>query len=279
MPKDPPLEDPPLEDLSSAALIRAIEANLFALFQDVAAWDVTDAETTDELMRMLCDVPFPLFNSVLRARLDPDRADATIASVQAAARERGVPVLWWTGPSTRPTDLGARLVARGFARMATAPGMAMDLHELRPAPPTGGGVALQTVEDADALRAWSETMVAGFGMPAYLEETFAAFYAACGSLLGPPHVNVLATVDGRPAATASMLLGGGVAGLYNLATLPGARRRGIGHALTVAALQRARAHGYRVAILHASAMAVPLYERIGFRRYCEIDQYLWAPEG
>ena len=55
-----------------------------------------------------------------------------------------------------------------------------------------------------------------------------------------------------------------MAGLYAVVTLPWARRRGIGTALTVAPLVEARAAGYRTATLQASVGGQGVYARIGF---------------
>jgi predicted acetyltransferase len=70
-----------------------------------------------------------------------------------------------------------------------------------------------------------------------------------------------------------VLLAGGIAGVYDVSTVPAARQRGIGTMMTVAMLQEARAHGYETAFLQPSEMGEALYRRLGFRVCCVCSVY------
>ena len=57
----------------------------------------------------------------------------------------------------------------------------------------------------------------------------------------------------------------GIAGIFDVATVPRFRRQGLASAITHAAMTLAREVGYGRACLQASAMGVSLYQRLGFR--------------
>ena len=94
--------------------------------------------------------------------------------------------------------------------------------------------------------------------------------------LGFPIHNYLGYLNGQPVATSCIFFGGGVAGMYSVSTLPEARGRGIGSAMTLRPLDQARERGYRIGILQSSAMGYNVYKRIGFRHLCQIENFYRA---
>jgi GNAT superfamily N-acetyltransferase len=58
----------------------------------------------------------------------------------------------------------------------------------------------------------------------------------------------------------------GVAGIYQVGVIPGARHKGIGKAVTAAACLYAREKGYRYAVLNATDAGRRTYEHLGFTR-------------
>jgi GNAT superfamily N-acetyltransferase len=84
----------------------------------------------------------------------------------------------------------------------------------------------------------------------------------------------LGRLDGRPAATATLIRTDDVAGIYAVATVDDARRRGLGSAVTWAAVDRAREWGSAAVVLQSSPMALHIYEQIGFQTVVEYAVFL-----
>ena len=68
-----------------------------------------------------------------------------------------------------------------------------------------------------------------------------------------------------------------MAGIYCVSTAKPARRRGIGAAVTLAALLEARDLGHTIGVLTSSEMGYPVYRGLGFVEYCRIGLYEWRP--
>jgi GNAT superfamily N-acetyltransferase len=90
------------------------------------------------------------------------------------------------------------------------------------------------------------------------------------NLLTVPSFTVfIGYLSGEPVATSLLATtpGVGLAGIYSVATRPPFRGRGLGTALTAAALSAARAQGYEIAVLEPSPMGAPVYRRMGFEPF------------
>jgi len=81
-------------------------------------------------------------------------------------------------------------------------------------------------------------------------------------------------VNDEPVSTAAVVMGGGVLGVYNVATLPASQRLGYGEAVMRHALaDKEREHGISRIVLQSTPAGLGLYERMGFRTVARVAVY------
>lgn len=261
-------------DTSPEALIHAIENNGAAFLLALGRAGGGEEAHTDTIVWTIGGSPIDYHNAVVRADFAPDQADAYIAEVEAQLRGHNVAGTWHVGPSMRPSDLGKRLEERGWTYGGDEIGMAVDLALLPATIAIPDDLRIERVGDAAGLERWCSTLARGFGAGESEANWTAAMYERIGLDDAQWH-HYLALLRNEPVATASLFLGAGVAGIYFVFTVEQARRQGIGAAITLAALRKAHALGYRVGVLGASHAGAPVYRRLGFGEYCRINMYEW----
>jgi GNAT superfamily N-acetyltransferase len=264
--------------MHSSPAVQAIESNLFDLCLTVARLSRQPYCDEGAIAWVNC-APSPWPNAILGARLDEADADTGIRLVVDQMAKGVAPRLWMTGPSTRPRDLEERLARHGFVKKSEAIGMACSLSHLRADLPNPPGLEIRTVSDDQALRSWARIVTTGlFQRPESAAEPFARVMSPAVS--AGRATLYLATRAGRPAASSTLYVTGEVAGIYHVATLPDLRNRGIGRSITAAAALRARELGCRTAILQATQLGRPVYERLGFVELSRLGRFwLDAPGG
>ncbi len=268
-----------LRDLSPARIIIAIEENLSAWIPVFGKLGKAYVNDPVGLSWSITDYPLSLFNSIMDARLESEQVEPYMRPILAEAKKRNVPLLFWTGPSSRPAHLEDQLEKLGFRFSEESPGMAVELRNLPENMPELEGFSIQLAKNEAEWRLWSQTMALGYEAPASASFLVDAWHDLM--CVADPEMILAYTgwLNGKPVATSLLLLAAGVAGIYAVSTVPEARRRGIGAQMTWYPLLQARNCGYHVGILGASEMGFPVYRALGFQEYCKIREYRWHPEG
>jgi GNAT superfamily N-acetyltransferase len=264
-----------MTDTSPEGMRRAIHQSLWESWLALCTSPRVEVAESQEMIRFASGLPFPPFNAVMRARLDEGNADRAIAQTADYFAAKRLPWTWNVEETATPSDLPERLTATGLVEGAPEPCMAIDLTLL---PNTPGGPQSLAIEKVagDLGGEYTEVLSAGFGLPLEIARGFADIIRGVVASHDVTVSGSLGIVDGRAVATSLLLAAGGVAGIYNVTTLADYRGRGIGAALTVAPLIEARDMGYRIGALQSSVMGYGVYQRLGFREYCRLRQFVWV---
>lgn len=259
-----------LRDLSAGSLTRAIEWNLCGLYATFARIPQARVEHGPDMMRVITGLPHELLNGIFRPRLREDGIGTAIDEAMEEFRALELPMMWWTGPSTRPLHLGKYLENCGLAHVGDLIGMAADLHALNELP-SPSGLSVRPVQDEATLRTWLAPFAFGFELPE--SAALALFDLFLGFGQDSPFRQYLGRWKGHPVATSSLFLGAGVAGTYTT-VVPLYRGQGIGAAMTLAPLREARAMGYRVGVTAVYEGAQGLLRKLGFKAHARLGLYM-----
>jgi len=260
----------------SDTLARAVESNFIETWWLLAGRSGAECHQQDGL-RWFAGGDHPILNAVIETNRPDGIDERLVERVAGELRARAGSCVWWQLPVSAPADLATRLRAAGFAELGKPwPGMAAELERVR-WPTVPADVALERVSGVGQLDEYLSIFepVLSPG-PAFA----AAMRRAAVSIGFEPNAamaHYLARVGGRAVACASLIVAGGSAGLYNVATIEAARGRGIGAAVSAAALREALERRVPIATLQASEMGYRVYERLGFREVCQLQPHLLPP--
>ncbi len=209
---------------------------------------------------------FGFFSGLADSELDglivtgPDAA-ATLGELLAWIAGLACPYTVWLAEPLVGA-LGEACIALGLHRRPWAmPGMV--LAPVPPAPDPAPGATVAQVTDAtyeEHLATWAEAGLSDeigrrLMSPAFLHD---------------PEVRLFTGfLEGRPAGVAVAMRSGATSGIVGVATLRAARRRGVGSAVSWAAVEAGRAWGAEAVVLQSTEMGFPVYRAMGFRAVVE----------
>lgn len=218
------------------------------------------------------------FNGVLRMRASRREQAAMLGQLLEYFHSNHLPFFWADYPPGSTPGLEQYLVSHGVLQVARdMPAMQRGLREM-PSFRLPEQVEITEVHSLQDQIDWLEVHMLGFGEP---EETRADFQQHLNHSLGESPSDwrhFLARWQGEPCAISTLLCAPRAAGIYHVTTLPAYRGRGLGRALTLAAMQTGREQGFATAVLFASPDGYPLYKKLGFETVVTADLYAWTGE-
>lgn len=257
-----------------ARMARAVEANWSAAWASLGALGQQPRSLVDDTPEMLRVVtpglPDTLMNMVMRFHVSEPVTASIVERIVAPYRDYRLPFQWWNIRDDAPAGLRDAIYALGMRSWGGATMMYLPLARWDPsypvAPPAVSmGRVTTPVEQADALRIISGV----FDVP--------PFPMARWTTENPAFTLYLAHWGHQAVATVATLPVGETVGVYHVATLPEARRRGIAGNLLLLALRDAQADGALAATLTATPEGYRLYEQLGFRACGLLEQWVAGP--
>ncbi len=267
----------------SLAVRELVDDALWSVHRDGAAEVLRDDDRARSATTRVDDAEW---NGVLRARPAPGQTpDELVQELLAPYVRTATAMLWHTDGDVDP-GLEAALRAAGLTVVEQEPAMVADLDPIAVAVEAPPGVVVQEVDDLVGLRAWMCVLLgldprAEAAVPERVRPRLSALVAARAGVALPggdrhaPHL--LATADGLPVGCAAVFTSGPAAVVDHVVTARPWRGRGIGTALTRAAMAAGSAAGHDRAVLTASPDGVGILRALGFTPVGDVRRYRWSP--
>lgn len=243
------------ENLNAAVLsLQSPQINTHALATVIQSWSAA---------------AFPLFNAVAYANITGETAITTILQPY---RRHQTTAIWIRLPTSQPESLDEQLLAHGLRLADVQPCMAIKLDTM---PQQTFNAHIVQVQNEAQCRDWVQVQsLSNGGLPQAIDDIYMRLMLPAIEADSPRKIFV-AYENGRPVACSLFHLAGGVAGIWQVATIPEARRKGYGTAITFAALAAAAKQGYKIGVLFASQMGAPVYRKMGFQEILQAKLYLF----
>lgn len=255
-------------------IVDHIQANMLAYFRLFTG--LPGIITHDEDIFWLVTTRGEPGNHILRTQFSPMNVEYRIAETLAQISQHSDQIDWIVFPACAPAELGMHLKAHG---MPAGPGgiwMFMDLRSLTQHNTMPMHFRVEQVQNITMLDTWRAISAIGFGSNTNIHYEA---YALHGFTQQAFALHYIAYVYDQPVTSATLLLAGGIAGIWDVSTPPAMRGRGYGSAITQAMLQIAYERGYEHAWVWSSQMGQEVYRKLGFvARDFGIREYVWRKQ-
>lgn len=182
--------------------------------------------------------------------------------------KKNLPFVWWSSDTFLETQ--------GFQFGGTMKGIALDIKNSIPASHALPGVKVKVVNTEQELNAFCKVIAECFGFTSDIESQYARMSKL--AMDKKEQVHFLAYVDDVPVSTATLTTLPKSAGIWNCATLPMYRKKGIGTFLCSLATKQAKEMNYHdvMAILMPKGLAWGPFNKLGFREVSSLPFYVYG---
>ncbi len=180
-----------------------------------------------------------------------------------------LPFVWWTNNKILETQ--------GFQFGGIMKGILLDTAKSKPILPAApSGVRIKIVDTEQELTAFSRIIADCFGFNSHVEQQYTSMSRAV--MDRKEQIHFLAYVNDIPVSTATLTTLPKSAGIWNCATLPEYRKKGIGTFLCSAASMHALKMNYQqlMAVLMPKGLAWGLFHNLGYKEVSSLPFYVYG---
>jgi ribosomal protein S18 acetylase RimI-like enzyme len=261
-----------LQDLKATEVVHVTQDNMVDLMR---FWsEVTKSFhllEDDQCCRIKSSFPHPLFNNIIKSNFSTD-IENHLNTIINNYNQNQVPFLWRVWNQDIPEELGSLLLEKGAVQISDCALMAIDLETYHPMSEPLPDLKIKTIRTSQHALDFSACCSSVFKFPILLSKTIS-------EIIRKQDQNIesfVGYIEGTPVATGTIFYSNGVAGIYNVTTLPAFHGRGIGVEMMTTMLLKAKLDDIKTTILHATSAGIRLFEKLGFQNFGEMKQYLFT---
>ncbi len=212
---------------------------------------------------MLVDagIPSSTYNIVCRASLLD--AKARVKETVGYFKSRDFPFTWWIGPTTKPSNLYKLLEKEGLRCDEVEVGMVKE-----PCGKIEGELHIESVITQEQHEIYAEFCARLSDEPAMVRWGLRKGQGKLKRYLG--------YLNNEPVVTGALMPAAGVAGLYDIVTLPEHRKHGLATNMIGFLESEAQHLGFERVVLQSTESALSLYLGLGFCEVCRFYPYVWS---
>ena len=238
----------------------------------------TAVQDLNGTLRTYTGSEYPFFNGVFNNPKNQSTSikDNLLENAKFFSERNSSFVWWWLDQRDLSKEMKDELQANQYEFVGEMSGIAVELSKLKPIV-ISDKYEVKKVSKPEEYNKFSDIICEAFELTENIKKDLHAIYKSYGD--GGYFQHYMAYDAGKPVAVLTTYVDGEVVGIYNCATIPSARKKGLCSILTHYALQDAidSKCKYAIAQLMPSAMARGLFEQMGFKTYCRFLPFLKNP--
>lgn len=248
-----------------AQILAAMQKSLNSMIR-LQASDLVRVINTEQTVRSVSSVPFPLANFVVYVNIS--EAGRTDEMLKDYPHEQS---LWFLMSTSTRQVVGQRLIDNGFTLIEERPVFAAKIASVMPKNISPFDVI--SVENQQQIEDWISVQSNASG--GFSDDVLHTYRAMMQNLVYDKQTFAYVAYDqNQPVGCAILALAGGVAGFYQLAVLPEARRRGVGTALAAHRMRVAADNGYQIVGMMVTSMGQMIHSKLGFQDISKVHMYM-----
>jgi ribosomal protein S18 acetylase RimI-like enzyme len=170
---------------------------------------------------------------------------------------------WWTGFEGEPQDLTEYLVEYGLRKSEEELAMVRELASA-PSLDISPAITIMRVTNSKIMQDFLSIIIE---IVPHESKAITRFFQQAGPIICDAKAGIeyyVGYLGVKPISTCSVFFSEDIAGIFDIIALPESRGKGIGSAMTIAAINAAKNRGYNTCVLTATNDAKYLYEKLGF---------------